>query len=150
VSIEELAERIREAWVASCLETGDAKPSHLAPWAELGAWDREADRRIARAVVLALRDVLGPATRDDDSPGWEHRQGVARRIWDDLIAEAEGRTADDRIVCCRRCGTMLEIVADEWACPNGCTSGAIVPEWAPTPKQRLAAYRAATNEESTS
>ena len=45
---------VRIAWVAYCIETGDTKPSHIAPYSDLGEWDKEADRRIFEAV----RDYL--------------------------------------------------------------------------------------------
>ncbi len=52
-----LGQQVRQAWIDYCLETGDRKPSHIAPWAEISEWDREADRRIARALVAPfMRD----------------------------------------------------------------------------------------------
>lgn len=48
---EELGKAVRLAWVRYCQDTGDTKPSHLAPWEELSEWDQEADRRIGIAVA---------------------------------------------------------------------------------------------------
>lgn len=53
---DELGKRVRQAWIAYCLETGDTKPSHIAPWEELSEWDKEADRRIGKAIA---RYILG-------------------------------------------------------------------------------------------
>ena len=47
---EMLGEMVRKEWVRYCIETGDTKPSHIAPWEELSEWDKEADRRIGEAV----------------------------------------------------------------------------------------------------
>ena len=47
---DELGERVREEWIAHCRRIGDRKPSHLAPWDDLGEDDREADRRIGEAL----------------------------------------------------------------------------------------------------
>lgn len=55
-NIEELAETVREAWIAWARTQRDPKPSWLVPWAELSEPDREADRFIARAL---LDDILG-------------------------------------------------------------------------------------------
>lgn len=52
--IESLAQTVCEAWVAYCIETGDTKPSHLMPYDQLGEWDKEADRRIAEAIIKTL------------------------------------------------------------------------------------------------
>ena len=46
---------VRESWVSYCVETGDTKPSHVAPWEDLSDWDKEADRRIGEAVAAFLR-----------------------------------------------------------------------------------------------
>jgi hypothetical protein len=55
--IEHVAKIIRETWVNYCLETGNTKPSHIAPWEELSEWDKEADRRIAlRLAIYFLAD----------------------------------------------------------------------------------------------
>jgi hypothetical protein len=50
---DELGRLVRETWVRYCIETGDTKPSHIAPYDELSEWDKEADRRIGEAVVQA-------------------------------------------------------------------------------------------------
>lgn len=52
---------VREAWIRYCLETGDTKASHIAPWESLSAWDKEADRRIALAVASRYAEVLTAA-----------------------------------------------------------------------------------------
>jgi len=51
VQREFLACIVRQAWVDYCIETGDTKESHIAPWEEISEWDKEADRRIAEAVA---------------------------------------------------------------------------------------------------
>jgi len=57
-NIDGLAQFVREAWINYCRETGDTKPSHLTPWEELSEWDKEADRRIATALLdVILRAV---------------------------------------------------------------------------------------------
>lgn len=56
--IDGLAQIVREAWVSYCRETGDTKPSHVASWDELNAWDKEADRRIAAAILDAVLATL--------------------------------------------------------------------------------------------
>lgn len=45
---------VRDTWIVRCYETGDTKPSHLAPWQEMNETDRETDRRIAEAVARAV------------------------------------------------------------------------------------------------
>ena len=64
-TLERLAEAVRGAWVAFCVETGDDTPSHLAPWGDLSEWDQEVDRRIAAAVVAAFvaEDPVRPAAQ---------------------------------------------------------------------------------------
>lgn len=57
---EELGKAVRSAWVAYCQETGDTKPSHLAPWEELSEWDKEADRRIGTAIAVMMAERLLP------------------------------------------------------------------------------------------
>ena len=57
---EELGKAVRSAWVAYCRETGDTKPSHLAPWEELSEWDKEADRRIGAAIAVMMAERLLP------------------------------------------------------------------------------------------
>lgn len=59
---EHLGKIVREAWVAYCVETGDTKPSHIAPWDDLSEWDKEADRRIGDAVSRALAEWIGTWT----------------------------------------------------------------------------------------
>lgn len=49
---EALGKFVRDVWVAYCLETGDTKPSHIAPWEELSEWDKEADRRIGERLWI--------------------------------------------------------------------------------------------------
>lgn len=51
---EWLGRLVRDAWVAYCHETGDTKPSHVAGWDSLSAWDKEADRRIGEAIARAV------------------------------------------------------------------------------------------------
>ena len=51
VEREELGRIVREAWVNYCHETGDSKPSHIAPWEEIADWDREVDCRIGEAIA---------------------------------------------------------------------------------------------------
>lgn len=41
-----LGRRVREVWVAYCVEIGDTNPAHLAPWEALSERDKEVDRRI--------------------------------------------------------------------------------------------------------
>ena len=48
--------------VAYCQETGDTKPSHLAPWEELSEWDKEADRRIGAAIAVMMAERLLPTS----------------------------------------------------------------------------------------
>ncbi len=55
ITRDELGRIVRETWIAYCLETGDTKPSHLAPYDELSEWDKEADRRIGE-TIWRLRD----------------------------------------------------------------------------------------------
>lgn len=55
---EELGKAVRLAWVRYCQETGDTKPSHLAPWEELSEWDREADRRIGVAIATVVSERM--------------------------------------------------------------------------------------------
>lgn len=57
-NIDGLAQIVREAWITYCREIGDTKPSHLAPWEELSVIDKEADRRIAAAVLDAVLAAL--------------------------------------------------------------------------------------------
>lgn len=57
-SDEAVAKAIRDEWVRYCLETGNTKPSHIAPWEELDDWNQEADRRIARAAIAAALDAV--------------------------------------------------------------------------------------------
>ncbi len=59
---EELGKAVRSAWVAYCQETGDTKPSHLAPWEELSEWDKEADRRIGAAIAVMMAERLLPTS----------------------------------------------------------------------------------------
>lgn len=70
---EFLGQRVRIAWVAYCKETGDTKLSHIAPWEELSEWDKEADRRIAEAIVKWLdphTDTVGRfELRQDEDTG---------------------------------------------------------------------------------
>lgn len=47
-----LGERVREAWVRWAERQPNPKPHWLAPWAELGEADREADREIGRSIAL--------------------------------------------------------------------------------------------------
>lgn len=65
---------VRETWVKYCLETGDTKPSHIAPWEQLSEWDKEADRRIAEALLC---DVLADldAARDTVAAVLDWRRG---------------------------------------------------------------------------
>lgn len=57
---ETLGRIVREAWVKYCQDTGHtANPAHLAPWDELGAWDKGADIAIGEAVAAALRKRRG-------------------------------------------------------------------------------------------
>ncbi len=79
-----LGQQVRQAWIDYCLETGDRTPSHIAPWAEIGEWDREADRRIARALT-------GPFMRDRYRLEEEVEQQRAR------IAELERENAALRL-----------------------------------------------------
>lgn len=51
---EHYGQLVRKVWVMYCRETGDAAPTHLAPWEELSEWDKEADRRIGAAVMTAV------------------------------------------------------------------------------------------------
>lgn len=62
---EELGKYVRQIWIDYCLEIGDTKPSHIAPWSELSERDKEADRRIGEAIwdaavasLVAERDAL--------------------------------------------------------------------------------------------
>jgi hypothetical protein len=48
---EPLGQLVREVWVACAEEAGDTKPSHLAGWEDLDAWNREVDMRIGVAVA---------------------------------------------------------------------------------------------------
>lgn len=54
VDLDELGRVVRDSWVAYCRETGDTKTSHLTPYDELGEWDKEADRRIGKAIARHL------------------------------------------------------------------------------------------------
>lgn len=69
---DRLGRLVRETWVAYCLETGNTKPSHIAPWEELSEWDKEADRRIADAIMLdAIKNIgrtFGRALRENVNP----------------------------------------------------------------------------------
>ena len=61
---ELLGRLVREVWVAYCVEIGDTKPSHLAPWDELTEDEREVDRRIGErlfdeGVAALARAKLG-------------------------------------------------------------------------------------------
>jgi hypothetical protein len=47
---EELGQMVRQIWIDYCLETGDTKPSHTAPWEQLSDWDREVDMRIGEIL----------------------------------------------------------------------------------------------------
>lgn len=51
---EQLGRLVRAEWVNYCIETGDTKPSHIAPWEDLSDWDKEADRRIGEVVARAV------------------------------------------------------------------------------------------------
>jgi hypothetical protein len=51
---EELGKVVREAWINYAGENGDTKPEHLVPWEGLREYDKEADRRIGRAVTDAV------------------------------------------------------------------------------------------------
>jgi len=56
---EELGKLVRRVWVEYCLEIGDTKPSHIAPWEELSEADKEADRRIGVALYdLAAKNFI--------------------------------------------------------------------------------------------
>jgi len=47
-----LGRKVREVWIAYCLEVGDTKPSHIAPYDDLSEVDKEADRRIGEALFF--------------------------------------------------------------------------------------------------
>lgn len=55
---EELGKLVRETWISYCKETGNTKPSHIAPWVEIDEWDKEADRRIGETIWNAAFDSL--------------------------------------------------------------------------------------------
>lgn len=55
MSREDVGRLVRDTWIAYCLEIGDTKASHIAPWEELSEQDKEADRRIGDAVIAAYR-----------------------------------------------------------------------------------------------
>jgi hypothetical protein len=59
-----LGRLVRSTWVAYCMEIGDTKPSHLAPWEELPEPDREADRRIGESVYqFAMTNIAAEELR---------------------------------------------------------------------------------------
>lgn len=51
---DQLGRLVRQAWVDYCTSTGDTKATHLAPWEDLGVWDRDADQAIGHAVALFI------------------------------------------------------------------------------------------------
>jgi hypothetical protein len=61
-SDDELGRQVRDEWVAWAREQPDPKPSWLVPWDDLAERDKDADRRIGRAlfntgVVTAMRTL---------------------------------------------------------------------------------------------
>ncbi len=97
-----LGQQVRQAWIDYRLETGDRKPSHIAPWAEISEWDREADRRIARALVT-------PFVRDRYRLEEEIEQQRTR------IAELEREKATVRQAFADMCRQRDEAIRDETA-----------------------------------
>jgi hypothetical protein len=93
---EQLGRIVRETWVSYCIETGDTKLSHIAPWDDLSEWDREADRRIGEAIIA----VLPPAITAEQ---WE-ALGV-------VLAYVEGWNAVDRPVLRPDAQKMRDAVA---------------------------------------
>jgi hypothetical protein len=63
---EHFGRLVRDAWVLYCLETGDTKPSHIAPWDDLSEWDKEADRRIGDAFVDIIALAVGAIAVERD------------------------------------------------------------------------------------
>lgn len=55
---EALGKLVRKARIEYCEETGDTKLSHIAPWAEIGEWDKEADRRIGEVIWQVAVDAM--------------------------------------------------------------------------------------------
>ena len=53
---ETLGKKVREIWVQYCLETGNKKPSNIAPWEELSEYDKEVDRKIGEQIFLIGAD----------------------------------------------------------------------------------------------
>lgn len=60
---EQRGRLVRDVWVGYAREQGDAKPSHLTGWDDLGAGDREADMRIGEAVAAQERQRLAALLR---------------------------------------------------------------------------------------
>lgn len=49
---EQLGRLVREVWIKYCCDTGDMKPSHLAPWEELSEGEKEVDRKIGEVLYF--------------------------------------------------------------------------------------------------
>lgn len=80
---EELGKAVRLAWVAYCQETGDTKPSHLAPWEELSEWDKEADRRIGAVVaVMVIERMALTLEHLADHSGVRYREPPQATLYD--------------------------------------------------------------------
>lgn len=89
--IEKLAVVVREAWVVWAKEQPDPKPSWLVPWEELSETDKEADRRIARAVAEYILNEDGEMEKlmCTSCASGDHRTHDPEKGWCEQVVDAE-------------------------------------------------------------
>jgi hypothetical protein len=114
VSRDWLGRRVRETWIRWARTQPDPKPSWLAPWEDLGATDREADRLIGE-------DLFGLGWEEGQAYGREHvihvnAEDAARmRAW---LARPGGALCLGRVTL-ESCGGGLLVRTGPFRAGNG-------------------------------